>query len=199
MLNALTRYGIPAMILIGIAAVLVALFSAMGQPGSKSGLERFAKGPLEKLEITMGRYRPSSQFENADGEMISLAAFEGKTIVLNMWFESCPPCKAEMPSLATLQRETESDGVEVVAVAVARKGMREANREALADWTEGELDFHFDYSMGILLDSAIKGRPAGMPTTIIYDRHGEEMARLAGEADWASAEALALVREIAAR
>jgi len=44
-------------------------------------------------------------------------------------------------------------------------------------------------------DSAIlfKARLPGLPTTVIYDRQGREVARLAGEAEWDSPEALALV------
>lgn len=195
MLSKLTRYGVPALILIGIIAVLTALFSASRQSASGTGLERFATGPLSKLEVTTGRPRPTSQFENAQGDMITLADYGDRTIVLNIWFEACPPCEAEMPSLGELQRQTEADGVKVVAVAVDRQYNRENNRKALADWTDGALDFHFDYSFGIAMDSGARG----MPTTIIYDRHGEEIARLAGAADWASEEAIALVREVAAR
>jgi hypothetical protein len=33
----------------------------------------------------------------------------------------------------------------------------------------------------------------GMPLTIIYDRNGAELARLAGGADWDSPEAVALM------
>ena len=33
----------------------------------------------------------------------------------------------------------------------------------------------------------------GFPTTIIYDRQGRERARLAGDADWTSPEAYAVI------
>ena len=108
MLNKLTRFGIPIMLVIGAIAVLVALFSASSQSSSANGLKRFAKGELEDLEFINGQVRPSSQFENAYGKMITLAEYGDKTIVLNIWFEACPPCQEEMPSLAeekTLSKE----------------------------------------------------------------------------------------------
>ena len=35
----------------------------------------------------------------ADGETLRISDLEGKPIVMNFWFPSCPPCVAEMPDL----------------------------------------------------------------------------------------------------
>jgi hypothetical protein len=37
-----------------------------------------------------------------------------------------------------------------------------------------------------------------MPTTLIFDRHGVERARLAGGADWSSPDARAVIDELLA-
>lgn len=194
MLKAITRFAIPALLIGGVLAVLVALFSASRQPSQASGLRQFAKGSLSDLEFSSGKAWPTGRFEDANGEMISLASFEGP-VVLNLWFEACPPCEAEMPSLGELQTAVADTDVKVVAVALDREFNREVNREALAEWTGGALDFYFDYSFGLAYDTGARG----MPTTILYDRHGEEIVRFSGAADWASPEAVGLVREIAAR
>ena len=192
----ITRFGIPAMLIVGVVFVLIALFSAGSQPMfGGSGLKRFAKGDLANLEITSGRMAPTGKFDNAAGEALSLQDFKGQVVVLNIWFEACPPCEEEMPSLGRLQQAVADDGVRVVAVAVDRDHNRENSRKALADWTGGVLDFYFDKSYGIAYDTNAKG----MPTTIIYNRSGEEEARFAGGADWASENAIALVRAIASQ
>ena len=36
-------------------------------------------------------------------------------------------------------------------------------------------------------------KTVGMPTTLIIDRNGKEIARLVGPADWASPEAIAVI------
>ena len=36
-------------------------------------------------------------------------------------------------------------------------------------------------------------KTVGMPTTLIVDRNGKEIARLIGPADWASPEAIAVI------
>lgn len=192
--KAITRFGIPAMLVIGVLFVLLALFSASRQPmNGSSSLKRFAKGDLANIEFSSGRVAPTGQFDNAEGESVSLQDFKGQVVVLNIWFEACPPCEEEMPSLGKLQDAVKVDDVNVVAVAVDREHNRENSRNALAEWTQGSLDFYFDKSYGIAYDTAAKG----MPTTIIYNRSGDEVARLAGGADWASDRAIALVQAIA--
>lgn len=195
MIRALTRYGIPAMLLVGLAFVVFALFDASRQPSSANNLKRFAKGEMSKLEFGVGNSMPLDRFENADGDRVTLQDIDAKVIVLNLWFEACPPCEEEMPSLGALQTALADENVKVVAIALDRANNREGNREALADWTDGVLEFYFDHSFGMAY--ATKSR--GMPTTIIYDQYGQEQARLSGAADWASEEAILLIREIASR
>ncbi len=192
-MQALTKYGIPAMLVAGVLAVLVTLFSASRQSSEKSGLERLAVGEMTNAVFMPDMVVPVGQFEDGDGTMVSLQDFRGNVIVLNIWNESCPPCEAEMPSLAALQLALAGEGISVVAVAADRETSREGNRSSLQQWTNGALDFYFDKSFGIAFD--IKAQ--GLPTTVIYDRSGRERARVSGEADWASPEAVALIREIA--
>ena len=197
MQQALTRYGIPAMLIVGAVAVLVALFGATGQPSyHANGLTRHAKGPLENLIVSDAGAIPSTLFEDAEGDRsahLQTLIQDNRALVLNIWFESCAPCEEEMPSLAALQKLTAQDGVAVVAVAVGRDDQRKVNRDALAQWSGGVLDFYYDTSFAIAYDTQSRG----FPTTILYNRSGE-VARLAGAADWASDEALALIRDIAA-
>lgn len=49
----------------------------------------------------------SSEFYFADSDyrIQSLAQFEGKVVFLNIWASWCPPCIAEMPSIANLYEE----------------------------------------------------------------------------------------------
>ncbi|ACT57942.1 TlpA family protein disulfide reductase [Hirschia baltica] len=192
--KAITRFGIPAMLIVGGLFVVVALFSASNQPKTgSSGLKRYAKGDLASLELSAGKAAPSGEFDNAEGKAVSLQDFNGEVVVLNIWFEACPPCEEEMPSLGRLQEAVQDDGVRVVAVAVDREYNRENTRKSLEQWTNGVLDFYFDTTYGIAYDTGAKG----MPTTIIYNRNGEEVARFSGGADWSSENAIALIKEIA--
>ncbi|MCI0441297.1 MAG: TlpA family protein disulfide reductase [Chloroflexi bacterium] len=60
-----------------------------------------------------------SLFQNANharGEAWRLSDFEGKPVVLNFWFPSCPPCVAEMPDLEKTFQKYSPMGVEFVGV-----------------------------------------------------------------------------------
>jgi len=189
----ITRFGIPAMLGLGALFVLGALFSASRGPvEGASGLKRYARGDLANLELAVGKVIPKGEFEGPSGEAISLDAFKGQTLVVNLWFEACAPCEEEMPSLAELSRTVSDEGISVVAVALDREYNKENSRSALKSWTNGTLEFYFDKSYGLAYDVGARG----MPTTLIYNRAGEEVARLAGGADWASQNAIALIREI---
>ncbi len=50
------------------------------------------------------------------GENFRLSDLRGQPVVVNFWFPSCPPCRAEMPDLETAFQNHRKDGVEFVAV-----------------------------------------------------------------------------------
>jgi len=58
------------------------------------------------------------------------------------------------------------------------------------------LKFYHDPKMA--LPFAFKPAAVGMPTTVIYGADGVERGRLAGDADWSSKEAKALIDEVLA-
>jgi hypothetical protein len=65
-------------------------------------------------------------------------------------------------------------------------------KKELAELSRGNLAFYHDPKMAIVYP--LKAR--GFPTSILYDREGKELARLAGEADWNSSEARALIQAV---
>ena len=50
------------------------------------------------------------------GENLRLSDLKGHPVVVNFWFPSCPPCRAEMPDLEMAFQNHRKDGVEFVAV-----------------------------------------------------------------------------------
>lgn len=51
----------------------------------------------------------ATTFQDAQGQVFSLASLKGKVVVLNFWATWCPPCKAELPSLNALYEELRRD------------------------------------------------------------------------------------------
>jgi hypothetical protein len=77
----------------------------------------------------------------------------------------------------------------VVAVSVDRESDKAEAKQKLEGLTKGVLRFYHDPRMAIVYPMQARG----FPTSVLYDRQGKEVARLAGEADWHSPEAHAVI------
>ncbi len=133
-------------------------------------------------------------FRDENGAEITLAAFKGKVVLLNLWATWCIPCRAEMPSLDKLAASITDPDFRVVTVAQDRAGPEKV-RAFLADLGTKNLHAYIDTSMR----SARAWNAGGLPATILIDRQGREVARLLGEADWSSPDAQALIKALLAR
>jgi len=56
-----------------------------------------------------------------------------------------------------------------------------------------KLGYYADPSVKVFQDLKAVGKAFGMPTTLLVDRNGCELATLAGPAEWASDDAVTLV------
>ena len=131
---------------------------------------------------------PDITFQDATGKDVTLSSLKGKTILLNLWATWCEPCREEMPALDRLQKELGGDKFEVVALSLDRKGY-DASRKFLTDMKVDNLTLYVDPSakQGMAL------KVLGMPTTILINKDGLEIGRLAGSAKWDSPDAKKLI------
>ena len=107
--------------------------------------------------------------------------YAGKHVVLNFWATWCAPCRHEMPHLSELQAELGGDSFEVVTVATG-VNQRPAMERFLAEIGVDNLPKHTDGNSALARDMGV----IGLPVTLILDPEGQEIARLIGDADWAS-------------
>jgi thiol-disulfide isomerase/thioredoxin len=132
---------------------------------------------------------PNIQFENGEGDAISLADFRGKVVLLNIWATWCAPCRREMPTLERLQAELGGSDFEVVALSIDRNGL-----PVVKEFYE-ELGLQ---ELGMYVDASAKASrelsALGVPTTLLIDREGSELGRLAGPAEWDSPEMVGFIR-----
>jgi thiol-disulfide isomerase/thioredoxin len=132
---------------------------------------------------------PEIQFENGQGEAMSLADFRGKVVLLNIWATWCAPCRREMPMLERLQAELGGPDFEVVALSIDRKGL-----PVVKEFYE-ELGLQ---ELGMYVDASVKAsrelNALGVPTTLLIDWEGKEVGRLLGPAEWDSPEMVTFIR-----
>ncbi len=134
-------------------------------------------------------------FFDAAGGQTSIARFRGKVVLLNFWATWCAPCLAELPSLDRAQDLLREEGLAVVAVSEDRGDKIVAARELLIRRGFDNLDFHHDDKTALARDLGVPG----LPTSLIIDRDGREVARLAGAAEWDSPRMLDRLRGFLAR
>jgi thiol-disulfide isomerase/thioredoxin len=60
---------------------------------------------------------PDKHFELLQGGLGSLRDHQGKTMVVNFWYSTCPPCRQEMPAIESVH-EALGDKVAFVGLAV---------------------------------------------------------------------------------
>jgi thiol-disulfide isomerase/thioredoxin len=156
----------------------------------KSDLARFATGPLARLE-TPGELVVAADhpFKARDGSTVRFADFRGKVVVVNLWAMWCAPCRTEMPTLARLAELYAGQDLVVLPVNVDTGADSIADATSFIDVHE-PLPLYNDPEFRLPFLFPGKGK---MPQTILLDRQGRIRAAFAGEADWSSVEARALV------
>lgn len=153
----------------------------------------FARGEVAALTLNQNPQRlPDLTFLGADGKQVQLSDFRGRTVLLNLWATWCVPCRKEMPALDALQAKLGGADFEVVSINIDTR-----DTDKPKDWLKNAgvntLAYYADNSAKVFQDLKAVGKAFGMPTTLIVDPNGCELAYLAGPAEWASGDALKLV------
>ena len=187
---ALIRYGIIAMLLLGLGSVVYVWMAASSTPNAKTGIKSFAAGKMKSLQFDekIRTQMAASPIVDAAGKELSLYDFDTEIIVLNLWYINCPPCVYEMPTLGDLQDRYPEERLKVVTVSFDRPSEHLKAQEKLKQLAGGRLPFYGAPNGRLLQDTKMYG----FPTTIIYRKSGCEVGRISGDAEWASPDAIKL-------
>jgi thiol-disulfide isomerase/thioredoxin len=135
---------------------------------------------------------PDLAFEDADGKQRKLSDWRGKTVLVNLWATWCVPCRREMPALEGLQEKLAGPNFEVVAINIDTRDPDKA-RNFLKEANLTRLGYFNDQKAKVFQELKEAGRALGMPTSVLVDPQGCEIATIAGPAEWASDDAIKLI------
>ncbi|MEL6550435.1 MAG: TlpA disulfide reductase family protein [Pseudomonadota bacterium] len=173
-----------------ITAALLYLAAALSaNAGDLNAIADMREGDMRKLVFHEEPQETStSAFYLPDETEHFLSAYEGKYVLVNFWATWCAPCRKEMPMLSELQAEFGGDAFDVVTIATGRNPV-EGMRQFFDEIEVHNLPMYRDPRQAVARDMAV----LGLPITVIINPEGEEIARLRGDADWASDNAKAII------
>ncbi|WEK47576.1 MAG: TlpA disulfide reductase family protein [Candidatus Andeanibacterium colombiense] len=177
---------------LGLALLLAGCDRESASQAQPQG-ENKAAAPAGKLDPVSRKFAgealPAFTATDPSGKTLDLAGLKGQPVLLNLWATWCAPCKAEMPVLDAIAGAN-AGKLRVVTVSQDMKGAElvtpyfaEAKFKQLEPWLDTKSDLSF--KMGA----------SDLPTTILYNAKGVEVARVTGAFDWQGEEARALIAE----
>jgi thiol-disulfide isomerase/thioredoxin len=169
-----------SLVLAGAATLYAGIGAGQGRAAALGQLEEFAPRPL-----------PALSFTDAEGAPKAVADFAGRGLLVNLWATWCGPCVAEMPALDRAQAALAGAGVQVLALSSDRGGRPVVEKFYTERGIKG---------LGVWLDPrGAAGRALGvrgLPTSVLVNRAGQEVARLEGAAEWDQPEMLERLRAL---
>jgi thiol-disulfide isomerase/thioredoxin len=166
----------------GTLQMLIAEFTPEFEDGNTDNSQSvfsFYKTPIAMPEL---------KFLNRKKREITLEAFQGTVVLLNIWATWCVPCREEMPALDRLQAKLGGPDFEVIALSIDR-GPPSIIEEFYQELGLESLKIYHDPTGG----ASYTLRVPGIPTTFLIDRKGRGLGYVIGPIEWDSPE---IVQEI---
>lgn len=202
-----------------VVSVIIAAAAGMGGVYGIGGLMRNAQAqaqcapavdlakkiaPLARGEVaaltmaTSPLQLPDLAFEDSEGKTRNLSEWRGRTVLINLWATWCVPCRKEMPALDKLQETLGGKDFEVVAINIDTRDP-EKPKNFLKEGNLTKLAYFHDQKAKVFQELKSAGRALGMPTSVLVDGAGCEIATIAGPAEWASDDAVKLIKAATAK
>ena len=159
-----------------------------GEVSGVAGSEKAAAYTIDRSKA--GSDLPDYAFKDASGKALTLGHFKDKPILVNLWATWCAPCVKELPQLDRIAGAYAKSGLQVMPIS---QDTMEADKvsaffsgkglQNLQTWFDPDNNFGFGFG------------GAALPTSVLYNSDGKEIARIIGAPDWEGAEMRALLEE----
>ncbi len=149
--------------------------------------------------VVSGYPAPDFEVVDANGSAVTLATYEGKVLLLNVWATWCAPCREEMPSMQRLYDNFSPDDFEIAAISIDA-----AEGEADAAGNPGGDPLAFARDLGLTFPILLNPsgdiqrtyRTSGVPESFLISGDGVIYKKVAGATAWDSDANIGLVRRL---
>ena len=124
-------------------------------------------------------------FLNSKGKLIKLSDYKSNLVILNFWATWCAPCKDEMPSLDALKINSSLSNLKIFPINVGKENVKKS-KKFFEDLNIKNLDIYFDNNSTLAKNFSLRG----IPTSLLFNKEGEEFARIIGSIDFSEKEFL---------
>ena len=116
------------------------------------------------------RGEPATDFQLTlfDGTSYTLSEQVGRNVVVNFWFPTCPPCRAEMPAFQRAWEQLQSEGTQFLGIFVPQGFDSEQDARDFVD--ELGLTYSFATDKGARVAQAYQVKY--FPVTFFIDKSG---------------------------
>lgn len=148
---------------------------------------------VSMVRLAAPRHLPLFVFASERLGPITLRQFRGRVVLLYVWATWCPTCRREMPALDKLQAQLGAKDFEVVALSIDRGGLGDVG-PFFRELGIVHLGAYADRRGTVLGTLGIRG----IPTALLINHRGDEVAWLTGPADWQAPDLVAAIRRFIA-
>lgn len=124
------------------------------------------------------------------GETVTLADYEGRVVLLNIWATWCAPCEVEMPSMQRLHDRLGPKGLHILAVSID-----DEDPDFVRQWvSERGLTFEIlhDRTGQVVTDY----QATGWPESFVINKDGVIVRKAWGAKDWDAPEESNIFRRL---
>ncbi|MBZ0155053.1 MAG: TlpA family protein disulfide reductase [Alphaproteobacteria bacterium] len=176
------RKALPAFSLL-VTLVLVAVLCLPLTPDAAELPSPFA------ADGAKGRKAADFMLKDVNGNMVSLASYKGKVVLLNFWATYCPPCREEIPDMNELNKKMKGKPFVILAVSTDRAAV---DVRDFMKKTPMNFPVLLDYNNQV---SRTLYKVFMIPTTFLIDKRGNIAKIYYGGQEWTEP---AIVKEIEA-
>ncbi len=128
--------------------------------------------PVEPRQLTIA-------VQDRDGRDHGITEISGRLTLVHFWASWCGSCRTEFPAIDAFQHDLRDKGVTVAAVSLDRYGWSAIDKTVTGLGIH-EVSLYHDRDRAAAQAAGI----IGLPTTLVVDGRGREIARITGPGDW---------------